>query len=208
MSGTPPGYTMEEVWGSLKDLKELHEAGRMGYCANYVTIRLVTLIEQFCRITYRRRRLKFNWKEAPPPITIQILVDVFRRFDPGIRHAECELIIRLFGVRNGKSVDGKIRLKSDDEVRDLVETVLGKHDPDAEEWIRLYMLSFQNVKSIKDRLGVSFTQEQDRGLNRLFSRRNAVVHTPSDLQVDKAAFPLVESLFTLIDATVRNATKL
>ncbi len=203
MSGTPPGYTLEEVRGSLNDLRVSHESGRMEHCANYVTIRLVTLIEQFCRIAYRRRHLEYDWKQAPPPVTIQILVDVFRRFDPGLKHEECELKIRLFGNRNDKSADGKIRLKSDDEVRGLVRTVLKKQDPDVEEWIRLYTLSFQSVKSIKDRLGVSFTQEQHRDINELFGRRNTVVHTPSDRQVNESTFAMVESLFLLIDNEVR-----
>lgn len=163
----------------------------------------MTLIEQFCRITYKRRSLEYDWRQAPPPVTIQILVDVFRRFDPSIKYDECELSIRLYGNLIGKSADGKIRLKSDDEVRDLVRTVLKKQDPDVEEWIRLYTLSFQSVKIIKDRLGVSFTQEQHRDINELFSRRNTVVHTPSDRQVSMSTFAMVESLFLLIDNETR-----
>lgn len=203
MSGVPPGYTPDEVWDSLRDLKASYRSGHMVHCSNYVTIRLVTLIEQFCRIVYRRRCLEYDWKQAPPPITIQILVDVFRRFKPDINHEKCEFKIRLYGSRSNRGTDDKIRLKSNDEVRDLVKTVLGKQDPDAEEWIRLYMLSFQSVKSIKDRLGVLFTEEQHRGINELFGRRNTVVHTPSDRQVNKSTFVMVESLFQLIDSEVR-----
>lgn len=198
MSGTPPGYTVEEVRKSLKDLKKSHEDGCMEHCGNYVTIRLVTLIEQFCRIVYRRRRLKYDWKKSPR-ITIQILVDVFQRFKPGIEHDECEHKIRLFGARNGENIDGRIRLKSDNEVRDLVKAVLGKHNSDAEEWIRLYMLSFQSVKSIKTKLSVSFSLTQINDLNKLFGKRNAAVHASSDTQVDESAFGMVESLLKLIN---------
>lgn len=199
MSDTPPGYTLKEVWDSFNDLKAMYESGRMTSCDNYITIRLVTVIEQFCRVVYKHRRLEYDWKQAPPSIAIHILADIFQKFDPNIEYDECELRIRLYGKHSDKSVDSRIRLKSDIEVQSLVKTVLKKQNQDAVEWIRLYMLSFQSVKSIKDKPGVPFlTKDLHNDLNNLFGRRNVAVHTLSDNQVDKLAFTTVELLFTLI----------
>ena len=200
MNGTSAGYTWKEVRDSFTDLKTAYDSGSMTHCTNYIPIRLVTLIEQFCRVAYKQRRLKYNWKPAPPPVTTHILIDIFQRFCPNIKYTDCELGIRMYGNLNYPH-DDKVRLKSDADVQELVTTVLGRAHPDAAEWICLCMLSFQNVKSIKNKLNVLLSPGQEAKLNELFGRRHTVVHTLSDRQAGKAAFDVVESLFTLIENT-------
>ena len=86
-SSEPLGYTLKEVWDSFKDLENSYASGRMDSCSNYITIRLVTLIEQFCRVAYKHRNLAYNWKQTQP-VAMPILVDVFQRFSPGINRSQ------------------------------------------------------------------------------------------------------------------------
>lgn len=209
MSTTQHTHTLEGVRDSFKCLKESYESNNMTHCTNYVTIRLVTLIEQFCRIAYRGSMSECDWKsQTPPRIAIQILVDVFRLFNPDIEYEKCEFEIRRYGRNSKKDTDrGSIHLKTDTEVRSLVRDVLGKEDADTVEWILLYMMSLQNVKSIKDRLDVSFSREDEEALNRLFGQRNAVVHTPFDQQADRTAFDVVDTLFSVIESSVQSRSE-
>lgn len=200
MSDALPGHTLDEVWYSFRELRDSYESWNMAPCANYVPIRLVTIIEQFCRVTYKRRQLTYDWKQSLSPIAIQILVDIFQRFVPDIKRDECKIRIRKYGNRSGKSVDGSVRLKSDAEVCNLVETVLKKQNPDAAEWIRLYMLSFQNLKSIRDKLEMEFSPDVAMQCNELFGTRHAATHTLSDHQVNNATFAVVEKLLRLINS--------
>lgn len=200
MSDALPGHTLDEVWDSFGDLKDSYESGSMAPCANYVQIRLVAIIEQFCRVTYKRRKLKYDWKQNPPRIAIQILVDIFQRFDPDIKRNECENAIWEYVDRGDRNMDAGIHLKSDVEVRGLVKNVLKKQNSDAAEWIRLYMLSFQSLKSIRDKLGVGLPPKMAMQCNELFGMRHAATHTLSDHQVNNTTFDVVERLLHLIDS--------
>lgn len=200
MSDALQGHTLDEVWSSFWDLKKSYESEDMALCANYIPIRLVTIIEQFCRVTFKRRKLTYKKEWSSSPIAVPILADVFCRVDPGIKRDECEDRIREYRDRINKSTDGGIRLKSDGEVCRLVECVLEEQNAEATEWIRLYTLSFQNLKSIKDRLDVGITREVGERCDELFGIRHAAAHTLSDRRVGNAAFATVESLLILINA--------
>ncbi len=154
-------------------MKGLRESEDIVPCANYIPIRLVTTMEQVCRVTFKRRRLTYKKEWSPPHIAVPILADVFCRVDPSIKSDECEDGIREYRCRVNKSTDGGIRLKSNGEVYRLAECVLKKQNAEAAEWIRLYTLSFQNLKSIKDKLGTGITREIGERCDELFGMRHA-----------------------------------
>ena len=199
MSDVLQGHTRDEVWSSFRNLKELHESECMAPCASYIPIRLVTIIEQFCRVTFKRRKLTYEKEWSASPIAVPILVDVLCRFDPDIKRGECENRIREYRRRVNKSTDGGIRLKSDNEVCRLVESVLEEQNAEAAEWIRLYTLSFQNLRSIKDKLDVGITREMGERCDELFGMRHAAAHTLSDRRVGNAAFATAKALLKLIN---------
>lgn len=215
MSDTLVGHTHEEVLHSFNNLRESYESDNMVNCNNYITIRLVTLIEQFCRVTYKQLKPEYD-KKNKRYIAVQILIDIFKKFDPNIKPDECDIKIRQwYRNRNGKDhdkdndnsrnegADGSIQLNYN-ETQKLVEIVLKKQNLEAVEWILLYMLSFQSVKNIKNMLGVSFTTEQHKKLNNLFGSRHAVVHTISDRRACENMFIMVKLLFDQIDDVTTN----
>ena len=200
MSGvSPSGYTMIEIRDSFNNLRTLYESGRMDHCTNYISIRLVTLIEQFCRVVYKQGQAKYDWDYRP--VSLPILVDVFQRFKPDIK--DCEFKIRMYRTHVGlqTGTDDVIRLRSDDDVYNLVKSVLNEPNQEVFEWIRLYMLSFQSLKSIKDALEVSFPPLMNMECNKLFSIRHAVAHTMSDHQVSRNVFVMVDSMLHMIEST-------
>ena len=199
MSGvSPSGYTLIEIRDSFNNLRTSYESGRMDHCTNYIPIRLVTLIEQFCRVVHKQGQAKYDWDYRP--VSLPILVDVFQRFKPDIK--DCEFKIRMYRTHAGSQTgtDDVIRLRSDDDVCNLVESVLSEPNQEVFEWIRLYMLSFQSLKSIKDELEVSFPQLMNVECNKLFSIRHAVAHTMSDHQVSRSMFVMVDSLLHMIES--------
>lgn len=201
MGGAVANHTLDDVWRKFHELRDLHESGSNDACLSYGTVRLVTLLEQFCRIEHHQRRLKLlpqqprQWNYLP---SVQVLVDVFQMFDAKINRKKCEDKIRLYG-RNHSMTDDRVPIKSDKEAQCLANTILPQCDKSVVEWMWLYTLSFQKARVIKKYFSsVMFTKAQHRDLNRLFGRRNAVVHTMSEHPADKADFGLVESLFEMI----------
>ena len=201
MDGAVVNHTLDDVWKKFDELKASHESGSNDACLSYGTVRLVTLLEQFCRIEHHQHRLKLlpqqprQWKYLP---SIQVLADVFQMFDAKISRKECEDKIRLYG-KNHNMIDDRVPIGSDKEARCLANAILPQYDESVVEWMWLYTLSFQRAGTItKCFRDVTFTKAQHRDLNRLFGRRNAVVHTMSEHPADKADFGLVESLFEMI----------
>ncbi len=62
------------------------------------------------------------------------------------------------------------------------------------------MLSFQNLKSIRDKLEMEFSPDVAMQCNELFGTRHAATHTLSDHQVNNATFAVVEKLLRLINS--------
>lgn len=200
---SPSGYTLIEIRDSLNNLRISYESGHMDHCTNYIPIRLVTLIEQFCRIVHKQGRAKYDWDYRP--VSLPILVGVFKRFKPDIK--DCEFKIRMYRTHDGSQTeaDGIIRLRSDDDVCNMVESVLNEPNQEVFEWIRLYMLSFQSLKSIKDKLEVSFPPLMNVECNKLFSMRHAAAHTLSDHQVSRSMFVMVDSMLHMIESTQKRS---
>lgn len=197
-------YTLDGVRDQLNDLKKLYESGHMKYCTNYIPIRLVAIIEQFCRVAYKHNNTKHGWRYRP--VAMPILIDIFQQFKPDIKYAEFDSRIREYRAQKSAKLQAStgdcLNFKSAKDVCELVKFILGEANNDTVEWIHLCMLSFQNLKDIKDKLGVSFPAQVNERCNKLFGIRHAVAHTTSDHQVGQDAFAMVDSMFDAITTEV------
>lgn len=96
MDGMLAGHALDDVLDDFDKLKASYASSDNDHCSRYDVVRLVTLLEQFCRIECQRRGSCSNhqWKKHRP--SVHVLVDVFQMFDAKINRKKCEAGILLY----------------------------------------------------------------------------------------------------------------
>lgn len=220
-AGSQTPYTLVGVEKELDLLKNAVNNNLMHECKNYISIRLVTIIEQFFRIMKKLGKFGIidvyhvklyqskskKPKTMPKPTSLSILVDIFVHHGNQARigsDAYKESIRDFCDNKNNNctfnAMTYNVEFSKITDIRELVEYVLlGKYSQNVFEWIAVHTHSFQTVRVIKKYAGNLFDDDNTlEKYTRLFDARHSTVHTLSGRNPDTQWFDLVKYLFKTV----------
>lgn len=203
-------YALDDVKNEFRRFKNtVIKDGSMQDCANYVPIRLVTIIEQFFRAMMiegkiRRRDSVDSW------VSVSTLVDIFEYHkkpqlnDDGSIYDYAGEIAVFCDRDNRCDYDDRknsVILQNVGAIEDLVSSILGPENADVSKWIEAYTQSFQSVRAIEKYAKDFFDKKEIReDYSALFDTRHNLVHTLSGRSFNASHYlDLVDKLFKKVE---------